>query len=116
MSGSFESVQWTAFVLRLDLGLYSHPKEFFFFFFFFFFLEGGREGERIKTHVNSKGEKPLYQELRGGSNPRRCITQDGEPNTLPTELIRPQLLVFYARPPGTDISRRTLRGSWKLFS
>ena len=28
MSGSFESVQWNASVHRLDLGLYSHPKEF----------------------------------------------------------------------------------------
>ena len=28
MSGSFESVQWDACVHRLDLGLYSHPKEF----------------------------------------------------------------------------------------
>ena len=27
MSGSFESMQWNACVLRLDLGLYSHPKE-----------------------------------------------------------------------------------------
>ena len=28
MSGSFESVRWNACVHRLDLGLYSHPKEF----------------------------------------------------------------------------------------
>ena len=28
--------------------------------------------------------------LRGGSNPRRCITQDSEPNTLLTELFRPR--------------------------
>ena len=27
-SGSFESVRWSACVHRLDLGLYSHPKEF----------------------------------------------------------------------------------------
>ena len=27
MSGSFESVRWNARVHRLDLGLYSHPKE-----------------------------------------------------------------------------------------
>ena len=27
-SGSFESVRWNACVHRLDLGLYSHPKEF----------------------------------------------------------------------------------------
>ena len=29
MSGSFETVPWNACVHRLDLGLYSHPKEFF---------------------------------------------------------------------------------------
>ena len=28
MLGSFESVGWNACVHRLDLGLYSHPKEF----------------------------------------------------------------------------------------
>ena len=28
MSGSFESVLWNVCVHRLDLGLYSHPKEF----------------------------------------------------------------------------------------
>ena len=28
MSGSFESLGWNACVHRLDLGLYSHPKEF----------------------------------------------------------------------------------------
>ena len=40
MSGSFESVRWNACVHRLDLGLYSHPKE--------FFLEGVKEvGVRV---------------------------------------------------------------------
>ena len=28
MSGSFEAVRWNACVHRLDLALYSHPKEF----------------------------------------------------------------------------------------
>ena len=28
MSGSFESVQWNACVHRLDLSLFSYPKEF----------------------------------------------------------------------------------------
>ena len=36
-------------------------------------------------------ENPLYRRLRGGSNPRRCISQDSEPNTLPTERFRPPL-------------------------
>ena len=32
-------------------------------------------------------ENPLYWRLSWGSNPRRCITQDSKPNTLPTELF-----------------------------
>ena len=43
-SGSFESVRWNACVHRLDLGLYSHPKEFW--------------GNGVWTHVNSKGKIP----------------------------------------------------------
>ena len=43
-SGSFESERWNACVHRLDLGLYSHPKE---------FLESG-----VRTHVNCKGKIP----------------------------------------------------------
>ena len=46
MFGSFESVQWNACVHRLDLGLYSHLKEFW----------GG--ANRVRTHVNSKGKIP----------------------------------------------------------
>ena len=40
---------------------------------------------------NSSNKTPknkLYRKLRG-PNPRHCITQDSEPNTLPTELFRP---------------------------
>ena len=44
MSGSFESVRWNTCVHRLDLGLYSHPKE---------SLKNG-----VRIHVNSKEEKP----------------------------------------------------------
>ena len=44
MSGSFASVQWNACVQRLDLGLYSHLKEFL--------------GNGVRTHVNSKGKIP----------------------------------------------------------
>ena len=40
MSGYFESVRWNACEHRLDLGLYSHPKEFL--------------GNGVRTHVNSK--------------------------------------------------------------
>ena len=44
MSGSFESVRWNAYVHRLDLGLYSDPKEFW--------------GIGIRTYVHSKGKIP----------------------------------------------------------
>ena len=43
MSGSFESVRWNACVHRLDLGLYSHLKEFF--------------GNGVRTHVNSEEDR-----------------------------------------------------------
>ena len=42
MSGSLESVRWIACVHGLDLGLYSHLKEFW--------------GNGVQTHVNSKGK------------------------------------------------------------
>ena len=45
ISGSFESVRWNACQHRLDLGLYSHPKEFI--------------GNGVRTHVNSQGKNPL---------------------------------------------------------
>ena len=40
MSGSFESVRMNAYVHRLDLGLYCHPKEFW--------------GNGVRTYVNSE--------------------------------------------------------------
>ena len=40
MSAYGKSVQWNACVHRLDLGIYSHPKEFL--------------GNGVRTHVNSK--------------------------------------------------------------
>ena len=49
MSGSFESVWWNACVHRLDLGLYSHPKE---------FWDNG-----VRAHVNSKGKKSLPEKF-----------------------------------------------------
>ena len=77
-SGSFESVRWNACVHRLDLGLYSHPKEFW--------------GNGIWTHVNSKGKIPST-----GKFPQRRI----EPSTLWTaspnttnELFRPRMVLW----------------------
>ena len=65
---------------RLDLGLYSHPKEFF--------------GNGVRTHVTSKGKIHSTEKiiLRGESNPRHCIKQDSERNTLPMSYSSPQLL------------------------
>ena len=44
MSGSFESVRWNACVHRLDLDLYSYPKEFW--------------GIGVRNRVNSNGKIP----------------------------------------------------------
>ena len=41
MSGSFESVRWNACEHRLDLGLYSHPKE-----------SGGMESEPVALNMS----------------------------------------------------------------
>ena len=73
MSGSLESMQWNTCVHRLDLGLYSHPKEFW--------------GNGVRNHANPKRKIPLYRRLRGGLNLQCCIMQDSKPNTLPTELF-----------------------------
>ena len=62
---------------RLDLGLYSHPKQ---------FLRNG-----VRTHVNCKENIPTTRKilLRVGSNPRHCTKQDSEPNTLPMNYSGP---------------------------
>ena len=44
MSGSLESVRWNVCVHRLDLGLYSHRKEFL--------------GNGARNHITSKGNIP----------------------------------------------------------
>ena len=82
-SGSFVSVQWNAYVHRLDLGLYSHLKEFW--------------GTGVRTHVNSKGKIPSTGNNlpRGGWNPRHCMKQDSEPNTVPTGYSGPFFTVLY---------------------
>ena len=61
-----------ACVHRLDLSLYSHPKEFW--------------GNGVRTHVNSKGKISSTGKIffRRGSNPRHCIKQDSEPNAQPS--------------------------------
>ena len=68
---------WNTCVHRLDLGLYSNLKEFW--------------GNGVRTHVYFKGKIPSTKKIlpREGSNPRRCIKQDSEPNTLPTSYSAP---------------------------
>ena len=69
---------------RLDFGLYSYPKE---------FGGWGVGGWGMKSEpVLTPKEKSTLPEkilLRGGSNPRRGIKQDSEPNTLPTSYSVP---------------------------
>ena len=59
-SRPFESVRWNVCIRRLDLGLYSHPKEVL--------------GNGIRTHVNTKTIIPSTGKSRGRLNLRRCIT------------------------------------------
>ena len=61
VSGSFESVRWNACVHRLNLGLYSHPKEL------------GRGGWSLKPYW-LQGKYPLNRRLRRGSAPQRGVT------------------------------------------
>ena len=78
MSTSFESMRWNACVHRLDLILYSHPKEFW--------------GNGVGTHFNSKGKIPSTRKilLRGRSNLQHCTKQDSKPNTLPMSYSDPK--------------------------
>ena len=102
MSGSFESVRWNACVHRLDLGLYSHPKELLVFCLFFclfvclFCLFGFFFFNGVRTHVNSKRKISSTGKilLRGRSNPRSCIKQDSDPNTVSTSYSGPILMLF----------------------
>ena len=76
MAGSFESVWWNTCAHRLDLGLSFHPKEF-------------------KGMESTQGKNPLFQRLRGGPH-RECYnTHDSEPNTPPTELFRPPVVMIF---------------------
>ena len=78
----FESVRWNACVHRPDLGLYSRPKDFW--------------GNGVRAHVNSKGKIPSTGKrnlLGGGSNSRRCIKQDSEHKTLPTNYSGPNPVI-----------------------
>ena len=47
-------------------------------------------GNGVRTHANYKWKIPSTGRPCGGSNPRCCIIQDSEPNTLWTELCQLQ--------------------------
>ena len=111
MPGSLESMRWNACKLRLDLSLHTHPKEFWW--------------NRVRTHVDSKGKILSTRKilLIEGSNPGWCITQDSEPNTLPTSYSGPQLYNNSYSPRGillkssfspvlAPFCTRTLMASW----
>ena len=74
---------------RLDLGLCSHPTEFW--------------GNGVRTHVNSKENiSSTGKNLpRGGWNPRRCVKQDSELNTLPTSSTHYQRAQHTTNEPNT---------------
>ena len=49
-------------------------------------------GMESEPMLAPREKHPLYRRLRGGSNSRRCIRQDSEPSTLPTELSWPHVV------------------------
>ena len=59
MSGSFESVPWNACIDRLDLGLYSHPKE----------ILGNRARTHVRGQNSSVGSAWARCPQRRGFNP-----------------------------------------------
>ena len=78
MSESFESVRWNACVHRLDLGLYSHPKEF-----------GGMESEPMLT---PRGKSPLPEKIRLRKIEPTTLHQTGQRAQHTTNgLFRPKL-------------------------
>ena len=81
MSGSSESVRWNACVHRLDLGLYSHPKEF-----------GGMESEPM---LIPREKSPLPEKISPQQD-RTCDAASAGQRAQHTtyELFRPPLLIF----------------------
>ena len=89
---------------RLDLGLYSHPKEFLFVclcvcvlfcfvfgLFVFLCVCFFRMESELMLAPREKCPPPEKKKFpSGGWNPRRCLKQDSEPSTLPTSYCGPQ--------------------------
>ena len=79
MSGSFESLRWNACVHKLNLGLYSRPKEF--------------GGHGVRNHADSKGKIPstgASDEVRTHISYDSGLTRPGiaasDPRISPTSL------------------------------
>ena len=83
MSGSFESMQWNACVHRLDLGLYSHPKD-------WWERGGGGGGDGVRNHVSSKGKIPSTVGSEKVEAHDAASSRTASPtHYLPSELFRP---------------------------
>ena len=108
MSRSFESVRGNACVHRLDIGLYSHPKEFW--------------GNGVRTHVNSK--RKILSSPSEKNSPQRRIEPmalhpagQGAQHTT-NERFRPQLRSFtpVATLPDAWRYRVSARTGWPTVS
>ena len=69
------------------------------------------EGGGGKSPINSKGKIPSSGGS-GGLNPRRCITQDSEPNTLPIEIFRPKATLKQSNPATPGMAKSVLLAAW----
>ena len=89
-SGSAESVGWNEYVHRLDLGLYSHPKEFW--------------GNGVRTHVNSKRKFPLPEKF----SPEENRTHD----PASSRTARPTQPTSYSGPSFSSLTTLPWSCSW----
>ena len=93
-------MRWNACVHRLDLGLYSHPKEFF----------GGMELEPMLT---PRDKPPLPENFpRGGLNQRRCGQRI---QTLPTSYSGPRSCDTFTWLLSTKMEMPKSEGEWIKF-
>ena len=93
MSGSFESLRWKCMCAQ------TRPR--------FLLSSDSFMGMDSEPMLTPREKKNLHRKLRGGWNPRRCITQASESNKLPTELLRPLLSVLSHGPNGVCVRTRT---------
>ena len=70
MSACFAFVWWNACEHRLDLGLYSHPKELW--------------ANGVRTHVHSTGKNPLYWKNSPQRSTKRTTLHQAGQRILPT--------------------------------